>query len=308
MAIPHFPTTLQEAIVYFADPDRAQDFMVSLRWPNGVACPRQGCGNANVQYISTRKIWRCKECKKQFSVKVNSIFEDSPIPLSKWLPAVWLLAACKNGISSYELSKDLGVTQRTAWFMLHRIRLAMQTKSFEKIAGPVEVDETYVGGRVRHGKPGKIGHWSKGPRHGKTVVLGIMERRGKVRAFVIPDVTRKTLHTYIKAHVDEGQNVYTDAWHCYTGLVNYAHYVVNHDIEYVRGHVHTNSIENFWSLLRRALRGTYIAARPFHLSRYIDEEAFRFNTRDMKDGERFALAAKATDGCRLTYKELTGKE
>jgi transposase-like protein/IS1 family transposase len=304
-----FPQTLQEAILYFADKQRAHDYMVNLRWPNGIACPRFGCGSADVQIIATRKIWRCKECKRDFSTKVGTIFEDSALGLDKWLPAVWLIASAKNGISSYEIKRALGLgSQRTAWFMLHRIRLAMQSKTFEKLSGSVEVDETYVGGKKRSSHPlAGRGRKSKGPRDGKTVVMGIIERRGKVRAFVVPDVTRATLHGRINQYVEVGANVYTDAWPAYRHLVNYAHYVVNHDEEYVRGHIHTNTIENFWSLLRRALRGTYIAARPFHLSRYIDEQAFRFNTRDLTDGDRFALAAKAIEGCRVTWDELTGK-
>lgn len=302
---PKFPQTLLEAIRYFGDADRAHEFMLKIRFPNGVACPRMGCGNADVQFIATRKIWRCKECKRQFSVKVGTIFEDSPIGLDKWLPTVWLLASNKNGISSLELHRALGVTQKTAWFMLHRVRLAMQTGTFEKLAGKVEVDETYVGGRVRHSKPGPTGKKSKGPRSGKTMVMGLVERQGKVRAFVVPDVTRATLHGRIREHVEPGTVVYTDAWHSYKGLVDYVHYVVNHDYEYVNGHIHTNTIENFWSLLRRALHGTYIAARPWHLHRYVDEEAFRFNTRDMKDGDRFVEAVRKVDGKRLTYRALT---
>lgn len=240
-----FPTTLLEAVRYFADPDVAHEFATKIRWPHGIACPRMGCGSADIHYISTRRMWRCNECKRQFSSKVGTIFEDSPVGYDKWLPAMWLLASNRNGISSCELARGLGVTQKTAWFMLHRIRYAMKSGTFEKLAGPVEADETYIGGKTK-GVPGAIpGRMkSRGPAVGKTIVMGIVERKGKVRAFVIPSVKRDTLQARIREHVEAGATIYTDALASYSGLHrDYTHHVINQAIEYVRGTVHTNSIE-----------------------------------------------------------------
>lgn len=304
------PKTLLEATRYFADPDVAQDFLASIRWPNGVACPRMGCGSASVAYLKNARRWYCNECKRKFSVKVGTIFEDSPIGLDKWLPAVWLLASNRNGISSCELARGLGVTQKTAWFMLHRIRTAMATGTYEKqLAGSVEADETYVGGKVRPPRPGRTGAKAKGPAAGKTTVMGIFERGGKVRAFVVQDNKRKTLLPKVFEHVAPGATVYTDSLKSYTELrESYRHFVINHAHEYVRDHhVHTNSIENFWSVLKRTIAGTYIAPRPKHLDRYLDEQIFRFNARESKDGPRFCEALKGAEGKRLTYGELTSR-
>ena len=307
--------TLLEAVAYFADAERAHDFAVRIRWPHGPACPRLDCGNADparIQYIATRKKWRCKECKRQFSVKVGSIFEDSPIPLTKWMPAIWLLASNRNGISSCELARALSVTQRTAWFMLHRIREAMATPTHDRLSGEVEADETYIGGKQRN-KRGNIGRQqtgakSLGPQAGRTVVMGLIERGGRVRAFTVPNVRRSTIMPRIVEHVGPGSTVYTDALRSYHDVSqSYVHHVIDHAVSYVEGQVHTNSIENFWSVLKRTLGGTYIAARPWHLDAYLDEQIFRFNSRKGNDGDRFLAAAKATDGKRLTYRDLTAR-
>jgi transposase-like protein len=258
--------------------------------------------------------WYCNDCKRQFSAKVGTIFEDSPIPLTKWLPAIWLLASNRNGISSCEIARALKITQKSAWFMLHRLRLAMTDGSPDRFGGPVEVDETYVGGRTRHkvrgaGSRGRqpSGRKGMGPV-GKTPVMGIVERKGKVRAWVIPSVRRKTLLPRIWDNVERGATIYTDAAHSYTDLqADYVHHVINHAYEYVREHVHTNNIEGFWSVLKRTLGGTYIAARPQHLQAYVEEQVFRFNEREEADGPRFAKATKGADGKRLTYKALTAK-
>jgi transposase-like protein len=309
------PDTMIEAVRQFADPKVAHDFVTQIRFPNGVACPRQGCGSARVAFLEKSMRWYCNECKKQFSVKVGTIFEDSPIPLTKWLPAIWLLASNRNGISSCEVARALKVTQKTAWFMLHRIRLAMQNDSFEKLTGSVEVDETYIGGRTRHKVRGAgsrgcqpSGRKGMGPV-GKTPVMGIVQRDGKARAWVIPSVRQKTLLPKIWDNVEHGATVYTDALHSYKHLHReYVHFVINHAYEYVREHVHTNNVEGFWSVLKRTLGGTYIAARPQHLQAYVEEQVFRFNEREEADGPRFAKALKGADGKRLTYNTLTGKE
>jgi transposase-like protein len=304
------PTTLLEAVVYFSDADRAHDYAVKNRWPNGVACPRLGCGSASVQAIATRKKWRCKECKRQFSVKVNSIFEDSPLGLDKWLPAVWFLANTKNGTSSHELARALGVTQKTAWFMLHRVREAMSPTDDRMFDGVIEADETFVGGRRRHTMVTGLGFkkMKHGPFEGKTTVFGMAERNGRgksrVKAMVVGGRKRTDLVPHIRAHVFPGSTIYTDALRTYRGLMDYQHAFIDHFVTYCEGRVHTNTIENFWSCLKRTLHGTYIAPRAFHLDAYVDEQVFRFNAREGSDGERFVQVLKATDGRRLTYKTL----
>lgn len=302
--------TLLEAVEYFSDPERAHAYAVKMRFPNGVACPRMGCGSADVRYIKTRRTWLCKECNRQFTVKVGTIFEDSPIPFTKWLPAIWLLASNRNGISSCELGRALKVTQRTAWFMLHRIRLAMASETHARLTGEVEADETYFGGKRRldrdhHGRAKRVG---VGPNAGKTTVMGMVERGGNVRAFVIPSTKGNTLAGYVRANVDDTATLYTDGHPAYKRLGrDYVHHVIDHAYEYVRGEVHTNTIESFWSVLKRTIKGTYVAPRPKHLDAYLDEQIFRFNARKEKDGPRFETALKGAEGRRLTYKVLTSR-
>jgi transposase-like protein len=302
------PKTLVEAVRLYADPDMAHRFVVSMRWPYGVACPRMGCGSANVHFIATRRTWRCNDCKRQFSTKVGTIFEQSPLGYDKWLPTIWLITNAKNGISSCEISRALGVTQKTAWFMLHRIREAMAHGTFEKFAGPVEVDETYVGGLAKNMHLSKRAKLTGTGGSDKTAVMGIIERKGRVRAFVVPGTEGKRLRGKIRENVLPGATVYTDGFPAYRGLdQNYIHGVIDHAYEFVRENVHTNSIESFWSVLKRTIKGTYIAPRPWHLQRYIEEQVHRFNVREKTDGERFPVVVKQTDGKRLTYKELIGK-
>jgi transposase-like protein len=308
------PKTLQEAITYFSDPQRCFDYALKLRFPDGnVTCPR--CGKAKHSFIKTRRIWFCYDCKKQFSLKVGTIFEDSPLGLDKWLTAFWLLANCKNGISSYELGRALGVHQNSAWFMLQRIRLVMQDSFFgSKLGGDegaeVEVDETFIGGKARnmHLSERKRRITGTGVKD-KTAVMGILERGGKVRTTVVPNRKRKALQDEVRKHVTAGSALYSDALLSYNGLASeYAHKVVDHAVRYVDGRVHTNGLENFWSLLKRGIAGTYVSVEPFHLHRYLDEQTFRYNNRkDMNDGQRFELAMSQVFGKRLTYSQLTGK-
>ena len=302
------PQTLLEAVKHFSDPDVCLNFVAELRWPHGPVCPR--CQALEPTFISTRRVWKCKGCKKQFSVKVGTIFEDSPLPLEKWLAAIWLIANAKNGISSYEIHRGIGVTQKSAWFMLHRIREAMRTGTFEKLQGTVESDETYIGGKAANmhaSKRKKLGALQGGI--GKAIVMGLLERNGKIKVKVIPNARREVLHAEIRTNVKAGSTVYTDTAPAYVGLdaENYVHETVNHMVEYVRGKVHVNGLENFWSLLKRMIRGTYIRPTAFHLSRYLDEEAFRFNERRGNDAKRFFRAMCGIVGRRLTYKKLTGK-
>jgi transposase-like protein len=307
------PKTLIEAIRYFADPDVALNFLASLRWPDGPSCPR--CGSLEHSFLKTRRIWKCKACQRQFSVKLGTIFEDSPIGLDKWLPCLWMIANDKNGISSYEVARGLGVTQKTAWFMLHRIRLAMQTETFGKMGGDVEVDETYIGGKrgnQRHERKVRIGF--TGSSHpGKTAVMGVLQRGddgSQVQTAVITTGMKKpSVQGMVRARVKAGSNVYTDALRSYIGLdQTYTHQVIDHAVRYVDGQVHTNGLENFWSLLKRALKGTYISVEPFHLFRYLDEQVFRYNARKNNDAGRFVSVLRNAPGRRLTYKTLIGAD
>ena len=310
------PATLLEAVNAFADKQAAHDFFVRLRFPNGVACPRMGCGSANVAAIKNRNAWRCRECDRQFTAKVGTIFEDSPIGFDKWLPAMWLLANTKNGTSSCELARAIGVSQKTAWFMLHRVREAMTTRAFERqLQGEVEVDETFVGGKAQNQR-GNIGSRRgigvtkhRGPRLGKAVVLGMIERGGNVRAMTVPDTKGTTLVPKLREHIRGGSTIYTDAAGGY-GAADYSfnRRVIDRAVAYVEGRVTTNRIENFWSCVKRTLHGTYIAVRPRHLDAYLEESVFRFNARDDKDPGRFVKAVKGSEGRRLTWKALTAKD
>jgi transposase-like protein len=311
-----FPKTLHEAILYFADEQRAHNFMASIRWPDGVVkCPT--CGSKEVSYISTRRLWKCKNAheKRQFSVKVGTVMEDSPIKLDKWLSAFWLIANAKNGISSYELHRSLGVTQKTAWFMLHRIRLAMQ-EGGGMFSGQVEVDETYIGGRARtmnakqrtRRKTTGSGQWNLEP------VQGILERTtesqpSRVRLFHVQRNNRKALEPNVRKHVSKGAEVFTDALKSYDELSDeYLHQVIDHAECYAKGRIHTNGLENFWSLLKRGLKGTYVSVEPFHLFRYLDEQAFRFNERKDNDSGRFVKVMRGVIGKGLKYAKLIAAE
>ena len=279
------PKSLQEAIVYFSNPDNCIDYLAVRRWPNGVVCPI--CGFDKVSYNAKRRTWKCPKAhaRREFSVKVGSVCEDSAIGLDKWLTALWLLTNCKNGISSCELARDLDVTQKTAWFILHRIRLAMQDETFgSKLGGEVEVDETFIGGKARNM------HLDKRERRitgtggkDKTIVFGALERGGKVRTIVVADRKKSGLQAPVKEHVEAGAALYSDALKSYDGLAQeYAHKVIDHAEKYVDGQVHTNGLENFWSLLKRGIAGSYVSVEPFHLFRYLDEQVFRYNNRATK--------------------------
>jgi transposase-like protein len=316
------PVTLSQAIAYFADAERAFDYAKWLRWPDGkVTCPR--CGSESNSFVKTRSLWFCNGCKKQFTVKVGTIFEDSPMGLDKWMTAVWMICNCKNGISSYEISRALGITQKSAWFMLHRIREAMKDGSIVKFGGPtgepIEVDETFVGGKIMNMHRSRVREKYKGIPVGatsaKAIVMGMRDRETRrVRAKVIPNTNRETLQNAILDNIDRKSTIYTDAAQGYYKLAekDFIHETVNHMEEYVRGQVHTQGIENFWSLLKRGLKGTYVAVEPFHLDRYVSEQVFRFNNRATKDNpltdeDRFTLAMSQIVGRRLTYTQLTGQ-
>ena len=313
------PKTLLEAIQYFSDEQVCIDAVAMMRWPQGVRCGY--CDADKPYYLSTQKRWKCRSCRKQFSVKVNSIFEDSPISLKKWLPALWLIVNCKNGISSYEIARDLGITQKSAWFMLQRLRLALKAGNLAfklgGTGGPVEVDECFIGPKpqaMHADRRMKLKKAANGFAE-KTAVVGMLDRDTRqVRAKMVPNVKRETLQNEILAQIEGKSTVYTDGYVGYETLAqrDFIHSTVNHATEYINGQVHTQGIENFWSLLKRGLKGTYVAVEPYHLDRYLDEQVFRFNHRatddnPLNDADRFYIALAQVAHKRLTYAELTGK-
>jgi transposase-like protein len=308
------PKTLQAAIVYFSNPDNAVEYATSRRWPKGVSCPT--CGSKDVHFLANQRRWECKgkHPKKQFSVKVGTSMEDSAIGLDKWLCAIWMIANCKNGVSSYEIQRDLGVTQKTAWFMLHRIREGMGGEDTRPFAGTVEADETYVGGKQRNMHFEKkmrkyiTGEMNKSGASGKAIVMGILERNTKqVRAAVIPEAKKSVTDAQLQQHVAPGSTLYTDEAPIYDSLPDYAREFINHTEAYVRGTVHTNTLENFGSLLKRSLAGTYVSVEPYHLQAYVNEQAFRYNLRKDTDAQRFDTVLAGVVGKRLTYEDVTGK-
>lgn len=307
------PKTLQAAVLYFSDHAHCAEYMIALRWPDGIVkCPR--CGSANVQYLPNAKIYKCYEKHSQvkFSLKVGTIFEDSPISLSKWLPVMWMLSNCKNGISSYEIHRAIGVTQKSAWFMLQRARLAMKGTDAEKLSGEVEADETFVGGKIAnmHKKSKRFARAkSAGTNWNKTIVMGLLERDGNVRAAVAPSRTKHHVEPFLQENIEAGSKLYTDELPVYGHVApELDKQFVNHLESYVQGRVHTNGLENFWSLLKRGLKGTYVSVDPAHLQRYVDEQVFRFNNRkDLNDADRFDIVMSQIVGKRITYAELIGK-
>ncbi len=300
---------LMEAIRYFSDPMVCLEAVSKAKWPNGPECPK--CGSKKLSFLKTRRTWTCLECRKQFSVKVGTIFEDSAIGLDKWLCAMWMLANCKNGVSSYEIARALNVTQKTAWFMLQRIRFAQHAGSINKMSGTVEADETFIGGAARfmhkHKREQKV--HGRGPG-GKEIVFGLLEREtGMVRLHHVETRRKGELTSIVRENVRKGSEVMTDELLSYDGLNNdYAHKVIDHAEQYVDGHVHTNRMENFWSLLKRAIKGTYVSVEPFHLFRYLDEQSFRYNERELTDAQRFQKVLGSVAGKRLTWNTLTSQE
>lgn len=314
------PRTLTEAIVYFADPLNCFHYMVARRWPTGeISCPT--CGGHHLRFDRKRLVWHCnnKHPRRQFSIKVGTIFEDSPLSLSKWLPAAWMIANMKNGVSSHEMARSLGVTQKTAWFMLHRIRIAMHNASNDFLQGSVEVDETYIGGKARNMHYRKRQAMKAAAAHqpfaGKVAVMGLLERHpgggSTIKTAVLQNnrLKKAGMQKLVTDRVSMGSTINSDSLKSYVGLDSfYIHNVIDHAERYVDGAVHTNGLENFWSLLKRGLHGTYISVQPFHLFRYLDEQVFRFNYRKSgNDFDRFGLVMRTVVGRRLTYKQLIGE-
>jgi transposase-like protein len=303
------PTTLQDAILYFANPVNCREYLVARRWPDGVTCPR--CGSKNVLFLEKYNRWHCREkhVAPQFTLKTGTVMEDSPIGLDKWMMAMWLVVNCKNGVSSYEIHRALGITQKSAWFLDHRIRLMLGIEPTSKLSGEVEADETFIGGKARNMHVAKRKRRITGTgTKDKIAVMGVLQRGGEVRTTIVATRKKKELQAEVRKHVEAGAALYTDALLSYSGLASdYAHQVVDHAVQYVDGKVHTNGLENFWSLLKRGINGTYVSIEPFHLFRYLDEQSFRYNNRKLTDADRFEMAVKGMVGKRLTYAEVTGK-
>jgi len=306
------PKNLIEAVRYFSDLDVCHAYMISVKWPDGkITCPK--CGGDKVGSIASRRMLQCKakDCRKQFSAKVGTIFEDSPLGLDKWFVAVWCITNAKNGISSCEVARALGVTQKSAWHLLHRVRLAMRTGTFQKMTGTIEADETFVGGKSSNMHKSKREEKITGTGNvDKTAVMGLLQRTtegaaSQVRAGVVPNVKRETLLPIVRDHVEPGAHVYTDSLKSYLGLSPaFDHKTIDHAVSYAEGEVHTNGLENFWALFKRCLKGTYIHVAPKNLDRYVGEETFRFNERKGDDGYRFTQTMKGVIGKRLTYAKL----
>jgi transposase-like protein len=301
------PSTLIGVVQHFSNKRTCIEFVKNLHWPNGVTCPV--CASKEVTELRTRQLWQCRDCRKQFSVKVGTIFEDSALPLQKWLVALWLITNAKNGISSYEIHRSLGVTQKTAWFMSHRIRLAMERGTI-LLSGVVEVDESYIGGSDKNRHEGKKRRMNPQGPSDKTIVVGMVERGGDVIAKSVSSAKARNLRPLIRKYVAPNAILYSDNFASYDNLQSeYYRGVINHaQGQYVKGDIHTNTIEGFWNLFKRCLKGTHIHLSPQHLDRYLTEECFRYNQREQKDGGRFVQATSQVFGKRLTYKELIGKD
>jgi transposase-like protein len=296
--------TLLQMMSAFPDEQSAVDHFTALRWKDGAFCPL--CGSTRVYHFSDNRTHKCGDCRKRFSIKVGTIFEDSKIGLRQWMMAVWLITSHKKGIASTQLAKDIGVTQKTAWFMLHRLRHAAATPSFNRpLSGAVEADETFVGGKEKN-KHTRQRTGGKQGGAGKVAVLGILEREGELRTGVTPSLSARNVQTVIRDNVAPGTALMTDEHGSFVGLGrDYIHHRVNHSAgEYVRHQcLHTNGIESVWSLFKRQIIGTHHYLSPKHLPRYLGEMTWRFNARESGEGERVnALLARTTG--RLTYKAL----
>ncbi len=288
------------------DEQAAIDHFTAIRWQKGAFCPL--CGSARkIHHFADKKTHKCADCRRRFSIKVGTIFQETKIPLQKWLMAVWLITSHKKGIASTTLARDIDVTQKTAWFMLHRLRHAALTKSFNApLDGTVEVDETYVGGKEKN-KHAKDRVGGKQGGAGKAIIVGLLDRDGDLRTIHTPNIRGGKVKAIVLDNVEAGSTVMTDDHLVYSGLEKtFTHHTVNHSIgEYVREDViHTNGIESVWALLKRQIIGIHHYVSPKHLSRYLDEMTWRFNRRDQEDAGRLNDLLKFSDGKRLPYKVL----
>lgn len=296
--------TLIQMMAAFPDEQSAIDHFTAIRWKKGAFCPH--CDSGKVYHFSDARTHKCGDCRKRFSIKVGTIFEDSKIELRKWFMAIWLITSHKKGIASTQLAKDIGVTQKTAWFMTHRLRHAAQTKSFNRpLDGEVEADETFIGGKEKDKHAWQRTGGKQGGA-GKVSVLGLLEREGELRTGITPNLSARNVQTIIRENVAPGAALMTDEHGAFVGLADsYFHHRVNHSAgEYVRHFcIHTNGIESVWALFKRQIVGTHHYLSPKHLSRYLGEMTWRFNLRGIGEGQRVNALLDQTSG-RLTYKEL----
>jgi transposase-like protein len=285
----------------FPDEKSCEDFIIKARWPRGIYCPH--CGNYKIYRLENQKRFKCSSCRKQFSVRTNSVLAESKVTLQQWIMATWLLTTHRKGFSSIQLAHTLGVTQKTAWFLAHRIRETFKERG-DLFDGTIEVDETFIGGKEGNKHFDKKLNGGRGPV-GKIAVMGIKERGGRIKARSIKDTSASTLQGEIKRLVYKGAIVYTDDHRAYQGLLDYQHEQVKHSVgEYVNGMASTNGIESFWALLKRGFYGIYHQMSPAHLDRYVNEFCFRQNTKGDPDELTFARAFYNGNGRRLTYRRL----
>lgn len=295
--------TLPEFLAYFKDEGTCRKRFAAIRFRNGEYCPH--CGHTEIYTFKGGRRYRCAKCRKDFTIITGTVFGESKVSLQKWFTAIYLLSTTSKGISSVQLAKHVGVTQKTGWFMDHRIRKALKENGGQ-LFGVCEADETYVGGLAKAMHADKRAKQGTGGV-GKAIVMGIVQRGGSVKAGVIEKTDSPTLHGQIHKHVEPGTTIYTDSWRGYRGLhSHFAHEVVDHAVSHARGELHTNSIESFWALFKRGYVGIYHQMSRKHLQRYVDEFVFRFNRRDNLMQDQFSdVVANVTESTRLPYRELT---
>ncbi len=299
-------TNLMSLLSYFKDEQICREYLETIRWNGQITCPYKECAHEKVFKYSNGKVYKCSKCKRQFSVRVGTIFEDSKISLQKWFAAIYLVTAHKKGISSLQLHRDLGITQKTAWFMLHRIRHTFGLKTNEKLVGVCEADETFIGGQEKNKHKSKRTEGTQGRSvKTKSAVAGVVQRGGELRAQKVADTTGYNLRHFVYQNVSFGSQLHTDEWWGYKGLSQaFKHNFVKHNEgQYVNGDSHTNTLEGFWSLLKRGVVGIYHSMSNKHLQQYLDEFVFRYNTRNHSESFRFDTMLNNIN-THLTYEQL----